>query len=593
MSSALGEHESEQTARPGDGRDAFTMAIVEEALLAVGDEMFVTTQRTSQTPLIYEVLDFCVGVTDANGLLVTQGNGITLFLGTMGGAVQSVVEKFGVESLRDGDVFITNDPYGGGGTHPSDQTLVMPVLHEGELVGFTCNKAHWIDMGGKDPGTVSTDTTEIYQEGLQLPCVKIFDAGILVDAVLDIIRANVRIPSIATGDLYAQVAAVRLGAARIQTLCQKYGVDVVREAMDRRLQHGAELARLELSKLPSGVYEAEDWIEGEVRGGGPYRIRVSVNVTPTALVCDFTGTAPELTGPLNCSRPALLSACRLIFKALTSPDAPLSDGSFAALEVVCPSRTLFTAERPAPISAYWETLVRASDLVWKALASIVPHRLTAGHFLSVTAELIVGKHVDTGDLFILFEPNAGGWGAGVGKDGERGLVAIGDGDTYILPVEVAEHQYGLLVEQYAYNVTEAGAGRWRGGEGIVKDYRITCDGATVSGFVGRHEYPPWGVEGGHDGSVNAIDLIPADGSSPRSLGMFSRIPVENGDIVRILTGSGGGWGDPLERDPDFVAADVREGFVSVATAESIYGVVIDPETFEVRSLTPARDGRGG
>jgi N-methylhydantoinase B len=436
-----------EATRPAVVRDdPFTVAVIEDALTAIGDEMFVTTQRTSQTPLVYEVLDFCVGVTDPDGNLVSQGNGVTLFLATLTAAARSVLEKFPPSGYKPGDIFITNDAYGGGGTHPSDMTLVMPVLVDDRLVGFTLNKAHWIDVGGKDPGTVSTDTTDIFQEGLQLPCVRLFAGGSLNEAVLDVIRANVRFPDLATGDLYAQVAAVRVGAARLEHLCAKYGVDLVHRAMRQRFDRSATLARAELAKLPPGTYDAEDFVESP---DGPLPIRVSVTVSADTLVCDFTGTHGELGFSQNLTRTGLDSAARLVFKAITSPDTPLSDGSFEALEVICPPRTMFTAERPAPISAYWETLSRASDLIWKALAPVIPHRLTAGHFLSVSAEVIVGTHLETGEPFILFEPNAGGWGAGLGLDGERGLVGVGDGETYILPVEVAEHQYALRVEQYA------------------------------------------------------------------------------------------------------------------------------------------------
>ena len=570
--------------------DPFTIAVLEDALTAIGDEMFVTTQRTSQTPLVYEVLDFCVGVTDAVGNLVSQGNGVTLFLATLTSAARSVLEKFPSSTYQSGDVFITNDPYGGGGTHPSDMTLVMPVLWDDRLVGFTLNKAHWIDVGGKDPGTVSTDTTDIYQEGLQLPCVRLFAGGAVNEALIDVIRANVRFPDLAIGDLFAQVAAVRVGAARLERLCEKYGVDLVHRAMRQRFERASTLARQELAKLPAGTYEASDLVESPT---GPLPITVRVTVTSERLLCDFTGTHGELGFSQNLSRTGLDSAARLVFKAITDPETPLSDGSFEALEIVCPPRTMFTAERPAPISAYWETLSRASDLIWKALAPVIPHRLTAGHFLSVSAEVIVGTHHETGEPFILFEPNAGGWGAGLGIDGERGLVGLGDGETYILPVEVAEHQYALHVEQYAYNVAGggAGAGKWRGGAGIVKDYRLLCDEATVSGFVGRHEYPPWGVAGGREGSINAIHLIRGKEAEPWVGGMFSREPIALGDVVRIITGTGGGWGDPLERDPALVAWDVREEFVSLQEAEEVYGVLVDSETFEVAGVTAARRER--
>jgi len=572
-----------------DGRlDPFSLEIVQEGLIAIADEMFVTTQRTSQSTIIYEVLDFAVGLTDPAGDLITQGNGVTLFLGTLGQAVRALLERFGPDRIAEGDILLTNDPYGGGGTHLSDVSIVMPVFHEGEIVAFAINKAHWTEVGGKDPGSVSTNTTEIFQEGMQFPVVKLYDRGLPNETVFDLISSNVRTPDMSIGDLQAQVASVRLAAGRFQELADRYGIELVTASMARMRAKSAELTRRELAKLPAGTYEVEDFIDADA-DGGPYRICAKVTVSADAFVCDFTGTHPQLKSPMNCTRTALKSAVQMVFKALVGPNLPLNEGSFDPLEVICPDRTVFTAERPAPVSTYWEVVVRIADLVWKALAEAVPDRTTAGHFLSLCCDLIAGPHPDTGELFILFEPNAGGWGAGHGKDGERALVSIGDGETYMIPVEVAEQKYGVVIEQYALNTTDAGAGRWRGGEGIVKDFRITAEEVTVTGIVGRHEFPAWGAAGGHAGSRNELHFIYADGRPPEVTGMVSGVRLRRGDLVRVVTGSGGGWGDPLERDPAAVAQDVRNGFVSLEAAERIYGVVVDPDTFEVRALAAGRE----
>lgn len=568
--------------------DPFVLEIIQDSLVAIADEMFVTTQRTSQSTIVYEVLDFAVGLTDARGNLITQGNGVTLFLSTLGDAARTVLAKFGPDRIAEDDIFVTNDPYTGGGTHLSDVTLIMPVFHDGELLAFAGNKAHWTEVGGRDPGSVATDTTEIYQEGLQLPCLKIFDRGEPNEALFDVIRANVRVPDMSVGDLHAQAASIRLAARRFGELCEKYTTELVQAAVERTLEHSAELARIELAKLPRGVFEATDWLDRDETGGGPYEIRVKVTISEDRFVCDFTGTHPQLSNSMNCSRTGLESAARVIYKAIVGHATPLSEGTFEPLEVICPSGTVFTAERPAATSIYWEVLIRCTDLVWKALAPVVPDRATAGSFISICADLIAGTHPDTGELFILFEPNSGGWGAGVGQDGQRGLVSIGDGETFMIPVEVAEMKYGVMVDQYAFNVTGAGAGKWRGGEGVVRDYRLTADTATATSTCGRYEFPPWGVEGGLEGSRNELQIIYDDSRPPRSFGMISRHPIRRGDVVRILTGTGGGWGDPLEREPELVAADVRNGFVKIEAARDVYGVVVDAETFRPTGVTAAR-----
>jgi N-methylhydantoinase B len=569
--------------------DPFVLEILHDSLIAIADEMFVTTQRTSQSTIIYEVLDFAVALLDADGNLITQGNGVTLFLATLRDAVRNIREKFAQDEIYEGDIFVTNDPYTGGGTHLSDVTVVMPIFYGGELVAFAGNKAHWTEVGGRDPGSVATDTTEIYQEGLQLTGVKIFERGEPNRSLFDIIEANVRVPAMSIGDLHAQAASVRLAAQRFVDLCDKHGKEVVQSAVGRILEHSAELARIELEKLPKGVYEAVDWVEKDADGRGPFKLCVKVTIRNDAFICDFTGTTAQMTNSLNCSRTGLISACRVIYKAIVGHGAPLSEGMFKYLDVKCPPGTIFTCERPAATSTYYEVLPRCTDLVWKALATVVPDRLTAGHFVSICADLITGPHPETDELFILFEPNCGGWGAGFGQDGQRGLVSIGDGETFMIPVEVAEMKYGVRVEQYAFNIPDghAGAGQWRGGEGIVRDYRITARSATATGTFTRHEFPPWAVEGGREGSCNSLEFLYEDGAR-QVVGMISRHPVKQGEIVRISTGTGGGWGNPLARDPSAVAKDAHNGFITCGAAQDVYGVIVDPETFQIVGETDER-----
>lgn len=571
--------------------DPFTLEIVKDALVAIGDEMFYALERTSKSPIIYEVLDYACGLTDARGQLITQGNGVTGFLGVLTFSVGDVIKKFAEKgNLKPGDILITNDPYGGGGTHLSDVALVMPIFYNGEIIAYSANKAHWTEVGGKDPGSWTTDSTEIYQEGLQFPCVKIFEEGKPNQALIDVIAANVRLPDMTLGDLWAQAAALRVGERRLKEVFDKYGVDVVLSSIDALLDYGEQMTRLELAKISNGVYEAEDFIDDDGIGNGPFPVRVKVTVTDDEFICDFTGTHPQVPGPVNCTYTALVSGLRSIFKAITNPSTPVNEGVFRSLKVICPPRTIFTAERPAAVSTYWETMSYVTDLVWRALAPVIPDRLTAGHFLSVCGVVLAGKHPDTGDLFLLVEPQAGGWGAGRTKDGENGLVCVGDGETYIIPVEVTEVRHGILVDQYSFNGAEGGAGKFRGGRGLIRDYRIIGEEATITGTFGRHKFLPWGMNGGHQGSKNAIQIIHADGRPTVGFGKTARYPLKKGDVARLITGCGGGYGNPLERDPAQVADDVRNEYISPNEAEKVYGVMVDPETFEVKGLSEARQG---
>lgn len=565
----------QQASRPDV--DLFTVEIVKDALVAIGDEMFIALQRTSKSTIIYEVLDYASGLTDARGQLITQGNGVTGFLGTLTFAVRSTLEKFGVEQLHPGDVIITNDPYGGGGTHLSDVSLIVPIFYHEQLVAFAASKAHWTEVGGKDPGSWTTDSTEVFQEGLQFPCVKLYEEGRPIQSLIDLIAANVRLPDMTLGDMYAQAASLHLGARRFQELCDKYGLDVVQYSIEALLDYGERMTRLELAKLPQGVYEAQDWIDDDGIGNGPFPVRVKITITGDEFICDFTGTHMQVPGPVNCALTGLHSGVRTMVKAITSPSIPVNEGCFRPLTIICPPRTIFTAERPAAVSTYWETMNYVTDLVWKALAPIVPDRLPAGHFLSVCGVVVAGQHPDTDELFLLVEPQAGGWGAGAQKDGESGLMCVGDGETYVIPVEVAETRYGIIVDRYELDTsTHAGAGRHRGGRGLIRDYRAAVD-LTLTATFGRHKYVPWGVDGGCDGSPNAVHIFHADGRKI-VLGKCARYPLKRGEVARLITGTGGGWGPASQRPIEAIIEDVRDGYISLEQARQDYGVELDPDT---------------
>jgi len=571
--------------------DPFTVEIIKNALVAISDEMFVALQRTSKSTIIYEVLDYAVGLTDAKGQLISQGNGVAGFLGTLVFAVREVIEKFAKKGkLRPGDIIITNDPYTGGGTHLSDVSLVMPVFYDGEIVAYVANKAHWTELGGKDPGSWTTDATEVYQEGLQFPCVKLFEEGEPIESLIDVLAANVRLPDMTLGDMWAGVAALRVGERRFLELCDKYGKDVVLHSVNRLLDESEQLVRMELRKLPKGVFEAEDYIDDDGIGNGPFPVRVKVTITDDEFICDFTGTHPQVPGPVNCTYTGLVSGVRTTFKAITNPAIVANEGAFRPLKIICPPGTIFSCQRPAAVSTYWETMLYVTDLVWKALAPRIPDRLTAGHFLSVCGIVLAGIHPDTKELFLLVEPQAGGWGAGATKDGENGLVCVGDGETYIIPVEVAETRYGILVDQYTFAIEDGGAGKFRGGRGLIRDYRITADEAYLTATFGRHKFLPWGMAGGKEGSRNYVKILHKDGREV-IFGKAARYRLEKGEVARLVTATGGGYGDPYERSVEKVLEDLKNGYITPEQAERDYGVRVDPQTLEFIGFTPERAQR--
>ena len=553
--------------------------MLREAFLAVADEMFVSLQRTSQSPVIYEVLDFAVGITDPLGELVSQGNGIAGFLGPLGEAVRATIAK--VADLGPGDVVAANDPYEGGGTHLSDVALMRPVFFHGDLLGFAAAKGHWTEVGGKDPGSWTADSTDIYQEGLQLPFVRAYRGGQLDRDLAAVLQANSRLPQMVLGDLVAQAACLEVAERRMLELCQRHGPDVVAEAMHEVHRRSESLALAALAGLPHGVFEAEDHIDDDGIGEEPIPIRVRVEIAADRMVVDFTGSSPQVRGPVNCTWSGLVSGVRTVFKAVTDPAEPASDAWFHPLEIVCPPGTVFNARRPAPVAAYFEATEAATDLVWKALAPALPHKLTAGSYVSVCSTSVALTHPDTSEPTLLVEPQAGGWGAGADKDGESGLVSVGDGETYSIPVEVAEQRYGIRVERFGFDVAEgAGAGRRRGGRGLVREYRILSEEALLTVVFGRHRFPPWGVGGGGQGSVNRVEVVPADGSAPLTLGKSARHPLRKGDLVRLVTGTGGGWGDPRKRERDLVARDLADGMITELEGRHVYRFVAPSELTE-------------
>lgn len=554
--------------------DTFTLEIIKNALVAIGDEMFLAMAKTSMSPIIYEALDYSVGITNARGDLIAQGNGTTVFLGMIDSLVQDILEKFQPSGeIYPDDVFISNDPYKGGGTHLCDVAIAKPIFFQNELVAFAVNKAHWVDVGGMAAGSFTTDSTEIFQEGIQIPTIKVIERGKPSSGVLEMLQANIRLPKDSMGDFWAGMAANKVAEVRIVELFTRYGGEAMRQAMDELLDYGEAMISTELQKLPQGTFYAEDWIDDDGISDEPLKVCVRIDISADRFKVDFTGSAPQTLGPINNSRTGLVSAVRTIFKALTNPGIPANGGCFRAIEVVCPDRTLFTAERPAPVSTYWETMLYAQDLIWKALAGHLPERLTAGHVLSVCAIIFAGPHPKSGAPTILVGPLVGGWGAMHDRDGQNGQFSVADGETYNFPVEITEAKYGMKVRRYAFHNDDGGAGEHRGGKGVALEYEIPNDGWVFTGSFGRFKFPPWGAAGGKPGSPNYAEILRQGKPSnpPEIMAKPARIPLRKGDVVRMVTATGGGWGDPRLRDREAIRSDLRNGYITPEQASNDYG----------------------
>jgi len=566
--------------------DPFTLNILHNALISASEEMFTVTARTAKSPIIYDVLDFSAAITDPDGNVTAQAIAVPVFVGVLDFTVKGVLKKYGREGLREGDVIILNDPYISG-THLNDVAVVMPVFYEGAIVAFAVSKGHWNDIGGITFGSWGPGRTEIYQEGLQIPTCKLFVEGRANVDVLEIIKANSRIPDMCLGDLEAQVAGLRVAGKRIVKLIDKYGVETYFEALQHIIQTGKEIAVRRLRELPKGRFRAEDMLDEGAEEDQPLPVHVEVEITEQEFRVDFSGNSAQLPFSLNTTYPGTVAAVRVVYMALIDPHARYNQGLVSTLNVVAPEGTIFNALRPAPVSVYWEALTYAADLVWKALAPHARDRLTAGHFLSVVGEIICGTDDRRGEPFALVEPNPGGWGAGVDKDGESGLVSFADGETFASSVEVLENRYPLLVERYCFNSEDGvGHGKHRGGFGIIKDYRILNSSAELTTDINRAVVPPWSMEGGLPGTLNHIRIV-GEGKPPLRVRKIAAHKLAQNDVVSIRTGAGGGWGDPLDRDPRLVLEDVRAELVSPAQAREIYGVVMHGERLEVDAAATA------
>lgn len=553
--------------------DPFTLEVVKNSLIAIAEEEFIAFGRTSKSPVIYEVLDYAVAITNNRGELVAQANGVPGFLGVLDLAVKDCIKKYGINGFSEGDIIITNIPYSHG-THLNDVTLISPVFYDSQLIAFSVNKGHWSEVGGMRFGSWTTDSTEVYQEGLQFPLLKLYNAGEPNRDLFDLIQTNVRTPDMTLGDMEAQAAALRLGGRRIAQLCARHGLETVVKAMEAIIRDGEEKAYQELRKLPHGVFEAEDYIDDDGFSDNPVYVKARITISDDSFIVDYSGSSQQAKGPINSPYSMTIAAAKVMFKAITDPSSPANEGAFRPVKVFAPEGTVFHPKPPAPVATFWEAGSFAAELIWKALAPHVPDKLTAGHFLSVCATIVGGVDDRTGEPFAIVEPQPGGWGAGYNKDGESGMVCSLDGETYIMSNEVIEVRYPIRVEQYSLNLKDKpGAGKFRGGHGIIKDYRVVNSHAIFTASFGRSKFPPWGMAGGHGGTPNYI-IIYRKGKAPLKTRKAAAIQLQKGDLIRLVTGGGGGYGNPRERDRTLVLHDVRDGYITAKEARTIYGVKI-------------------
>jgi N-methylhydantoinase B len=541
--------------------DPITLEIIQNSLQAAADEMFAAMRKTAMSSIIYEVLDMGTGITDAEGRIASSGAGIPAFVGVLDKSVQFILSKH--NDIRPGDVFITNDPWHGGVTHLNDLVLAMPVFSGGQLIAWTANIAHNSDVGGMAPGSLSGEATEIFQEGLRLPAVKLIREGETDQAVMDIITCNSRMPDFLLGDVWAAIASVRIGAKRLEELAEKYSVATFAAAMDSFMAFGEKTAKAELAKLPKGTFELSE----EQDDGRTYNVKITI--TDDDMVVDLRDNPDQDPACTNTSRDGTIVCAQMVFKSVTDPDTPANDGSFRPLKVLTREGSIFHAQEPAAIGFYFETEVRVYDLIWRCLAPHVPERLPAGHFSSICGTFVGGIHPDTGRQYTIIEPQIGGWGAWEGRDGNPCIFSGFHGETYNTPAEISEARNGLFVDRMELNTQPGGEGQWNGGRGLVLEYRIRTESGFLTAGYTRAKIKPWSLEGGEEGSGNYVEVIKPEGTETYTF--VSGLDVTTDDVIRVVTSSGAGYGDPRNRDKLAVEADIKNGFITAARASEIHG----------------------
>jgi N-methylhydantoinase B len=549
-----------------------TVEVVRNAINAYADEMATALCKSAYNMMIYEVRDFCCGLIDTEGRMISQNKGgLPIFLADLGIAVKDGIERYGKSGFAPGDVIIMNHGQVCG-QHLNNVVIYAPCFHDGKLVAFAANRAHWVDIGGMREGFGSVQTTEIYQEGLQFRSLKIYDAGKRNDTLWQMIHDNVRFPEAALGDMRAQIACCQLGARRYGELVKRYGVETVEACIHAIWDIAEREARAFVEKIPDGTYEAESFLDNDGRNlDVKIRIKVKVIIKGDRMVIDFSDMHDQVRGPMNSGYSGGLAAARVAFKCLTQPTAPVNEGCFRPLEMILPEGKLINAKSPAALGLWSIPLPTVIDTILKALAPALPDRIPAAHKGDMGGVSISGFRESDGRRFLLMNIFGGGWGGRPHEDGESASVSICQGDVRNAPVELQEIQYPMLVERFALRRDSGGAGKHRGGLGVELVYRA-LQKASANINCERIEDPPWGLHGGKSAAVNEAVLTRRDGSE-QALRKATGVALDAGDRLTFRTAGGGGWGDPRARDRKAVEEDVARGYLSPETAARDYGAV--------------------
>ena len=564
-------------------KNAFTFGILNSLLEAIPAEMAEVLKRTSYHPIFNEVLDFSTAVLNGRGELIATSMGVSVHLGALELSALAFINHIGLDNLNPGDILIHNNPFPGG-THLPDVDILAPVFYQDKLVSFTVARGHHGDIGGAHPGSFAGDSTSIFQEGVRIPPIKLYDAGVLNEGFKDLLLTNVRVPTFTWGDLQAQVAGCHLGEKRIHEMYEKYGPDLMDEVMEWSMDHSEQLMRTEIENLPDGDYTFADFLDNDgVEKEKEIKIHVKVTIKGKDITFDFSGSDDQVKGPANCVLGVVFSATYCALFNVTDPTIPKNHGCYRPITIIAPEGKIINARYPAPVvSGNTETSLRIIDTITGALARVIPDRVIASDSGTATAHIAGGLDPRTNEFYAWYlgaDPCA--WGARATKDGFgcAGGPRIG-GHVAQIPMEVFETRFPFFVEEYALVNDSGGPGQFRGGlsgKTVIRPIDHECE---LGGCNDRAQIPPYGIFGGMPGLHGENKIIHKDGSVTE-IDRAGGEKAQSGETVFFRAPGGGGYGDPLDRKIDHLQHDVMNEYVSVESARRDYGAVIDEETWQI------------
>jgi N-methylhydantoinase B len=554
--------------------DPITLEVVQESFISIVREMRANLIRTAYSSILYEARDFSCVIMDPQGQLVAQAEDNPSHVFPIPWSVKLMFERFG-KDIHSGDIFLHNDPYTGG-THLNDVALIFPVFVEEKLTFFPVIRAHWGDVGGMTPGSLSGGSKEIFQEGIRIPILKVYESGRPNQGVLDLLFSNMRVPYEREGDFQAIIGTCRIAEKRIRELIEKYGKGLVEECVEMALLQSEQRMRKAISAILSGTYPYEAYLDCSGDSFEPVIVKTEIKLEGDHLTVDFSGSSPQTRGPLNAGPAVAPTGAFIILKSFLDPDGPINHGAFRPIHFINPEGSVLNARYPAPCGGFSEIRRCVESAVMGALAKAIPDRVTGDIKGTANHVYISGADPQSGETFIFYEYPAGGTGAFNEGDGNNTVRSFTEGDFgSIQPVESIENLFPLIVEKCELRTDSGGDGKTRGGLGLRREIKILTEEASLSVLSDKNMIPPFGVLGGFWGAPNRFGVIRKEKwIAPSSIpGKVTRFPLEKGDVVVMETSGGGGYGDPLERDPERIAKDLGEGLITKEKAKTRYGVI--------------------